>query len=61
MALDHNGTYLTENDVVMYINPKDGSEQECTISRVLTENRIIIITEDGNLLTVNAKGCYQCP
>lgn len=61
MALDHNGTYLTENDVVMYINPKDGSEQECTISRVLTENRIIIITEDGNLLTVNAKDCYQCP
>lgn len=61
MALDHNGTYLTENDVVMYINPKDGSEQECTITRVLTENRIVITTEDGNLLTVNAKDCYQCP
>jgi hypothetical protein len=61
MALDHNGTYLTENDVVMYINPKSGSEQECTITRVLTENRIVIIAEDGSLLTVNAKDCYQIP
>lgn len=61
MALDHNGTYLTENDVVMYINQKSGSEQECTITRVLTENRIVIIAEDGSLLTVNAKDCYQIP
>lgn len=61
MALDHNGTYLTENDDVMYINPKNGSEQECTITRILTENRIIIVSEDGNMLTVNAKDCYQLP